>query len=183
MIILGLLGFAVAPIIYYYAREGKLNNPALHWPTLAPILKMEFESKPPRLSGERNGRRVTIDVYQEGVRVATILNTPSKLRIEVGSREAVIKRTGIVVPDAVSTGDSTFEEKFMARCSDKDAGHVIFESSLRQRLLARSDVEILGQGSMVQWILPSVRDPDSVEEVMDILTVLASEMEGFKERA
>ena len=169
------------PMGIYYWREHKLSTPGLQWPVLAPILKLDYTPNPPRLYGTRNGRQVTIDVHQRGARVATILARPSRLRVEVGPKDEVTARAGMVVPDPVVTGDLAFEERLLARCSDKNAGQQLFDPVLRQRLMAQPQVDILGQGAMVQWVVPVVKYPDPAEDLLDPLTVIAEEMERFPE--
>ena len=176
-----LLGFALfaVPMGIYYWREYKLSTPRIQWPVLAPILKLEYLPDPPRMQGTRNGRKVTVDIYKTGVRVATVLARPSRLRVEVGPKDVVTVRAGMLVPDPVVTGDSSFDERLLARCSDKNAGLQLLDPVLRQRLMAQSDVDILGQGAMVQWIVPAVKHPDPSEDLLDTLTVIAEEMERF----
>ena len=171
----------VVPMGLYYLRQYKMSTPKLQWPVLASILKMEYQPDPPRLKGNRNGRAVTIDIYRAQVRVATILNRSSRLRIEIGLKEDVIRRSGMLVPDPIVTGDKIFDERLLARCSDKTAGLNILDPVLRQRLLAQPQVEILGQAAMVQWIVPEIKEPDPAENIIDILTLIAEEMERFPE--
>ena len=113
--------------------------------------------------------------------MATILARPSRLRVEVGPKDEVTARAGMVVPDPVTTGDLSFEERLLARCSDKNAGQQLFDPVLRQRLMAQPQVDILGQGAMVQWVVPVVKYPDPAEDLLDTLTVIAEEMERFPE--
>jgi hypothetical protein len=169
------------PMGIYYWREHKLSTPSLQWPVLASILKLDYTPDPPRLHGSRNGRQVTIDVHKGGVRVATILARPSRLRIEIGPKDEVTARAGMVVPDPVGTGDHAFDERLLARCSDKNAGLQLLDPVLRQRLMAQPQVDILGQGAMVQWVVPVIKHPDPAEDLLDILTVVAEEMERFPE--
>jgi len=170
------------PLGLFYVREYKMSTPRLQWPVLASILKLAYEPTPPRMLGTRNGRNVTIDIYKTGARVATILNRPSRVRIEIGPKDEVTARAGMVVPDPVVTSDSDFDERLLARCSDKAAGLALLDPVLRQRLMAQPIVEILGQGTMVQWLLPGVKQPDPTEDVLDILTVLAEEMERYPDK-
>ncbi|MCX5795124.1 MAG: hypothetical protein NTY77_06495 [Elusimicrobia bacterium] len=179
LFILLALVLVALPMGLFYLREYKTSTPRLQWPVLAPILKLEYLPDPPRMQGTRNGRKVTVDIYKTGVRVATVLARPSRLRIEIGPKDVVTARSGMLVPDPVVTGDHAFEERFLARCSDKDAGLQLFDPVLRQRLLAQSDVDILGQGAMVQWVVPAVKQPDPAEDLLDILIVIAEEMERF----
>ena len=169
------------PMGVYYWREYKMSTPRLQWPVLASILKLEYTPDPPRMQGTRNGRKVTVDMYKTGVRVATILARPSRLRVEIGPKAEVTARAGMVVPDPVATGEHAFDERFLARCSDKNAGLQLFDPVLRQRLMAQDTVDILGQGAMAQWIVPAVKQPDPAEDLIDILTVIAEEIERCPE--
>ncbi len=179
-ILLGFILIAV-PMGIYYWREYKISTPRLQWPVLAPILKLEYLPDPPRMQGTRNGRKVTVDIYKTGVRVATILAKPSRLRIEIGPKDEVTTRSGMLVPDPVLTGDRSFDERLLARCNDKNAGLQFLDPVLRQRLMAQSVVDILGQGAMIQWLVPVVKQPDPTENLLDILTLIAEEMERFPE--
>jgi hypothetical protein len=177
-ILLALVLLAV-PLVLYYLHEYKASTPSLQWPLLAPVLNLEYLPNPPRMQGTRHGRKVTVDIQQTGVRVATVLDRPSRLRIEIGPKAAVTARSGMLVPDPVLTGDSSFDERFLARCSDKNAGLQLLDPVLRQRLLDQEAVDILGQGAMLQWLVPTVKQPEPVEHLLDILTVIAEEMEHF----
>lgn len=169
----------VAPIAIYHIRQYKLSTPSLQWPVLARVLSMEYQADPPRIKGQRNGRVILVELHQAGARIATSLAKPSRLRVEIGPREEVVRRAGMVVPDPVATGDPAFEERFLARCNDKAAGLRLLDPTLRQRLLAQPHVEILGQGNVAQWLLPFVKEPDPIEEAAEILTAVAEEMERF----
>lgn len=173
----------LVPVGLFLWREHRLGTPSLHWPVLAPILHLEFSDKPPRMSGHWNGRAVVIETHGAGARVMMPLARPSRLRIEIGPKDEVTRRSGIVVPDPVQTGDHAFEERLLARCSDTGVGSQIVDPVLRQRLLAAPHVEILGQGDSVQWLIPAAREPDTLEHIMDVLTALAAEMERFPANA
>ena len=179
MTVLLIVVFAIVPVGIYYYRQWVMSQPRLQWPVLAKLSNLQFEDKPPRLSGKWNGWNVAVDVYRGGARVAALLPQASRLRIEIGPREEVTRRAGMVVPDPVLTGDHVFEERLLARCSDKAAGLKIMEPALRQRLFSMKAVEILGKGQMVQCLLPELRDPDSLDHALDILTVIAEEMMNF----
>ena len=181
MILAALLALVLVlvPVGLFVWREHKLSTPSLHWPVLAPILHLEFHDKPPRMTGQWNGRPVVVDVLNGAVRVAMPLAKPSRLRIEIGPRDEVTRRAGIVVPDPVATGDRDFDARLLARCSDTAVGLQIVDPVLRQRLLAAQHVEILGQGGTVHWMIPAAREPDALEHIMDVLTALAAEMERF----
>jgi hypothetical protein len=101
--------------------------------------------------------------------------------VEIGPKDEVTARAGMLVPDPVATGDNAFDERLLVRCSDKSAGLQLLDPVLRQRLMTQSVVDILGQGAMVQWLVPAVKHPDPMEDLLDILTVIAEEMERFPE--
>jgi hypothetical protein len=81
------------------------------------------------------------------------------------------------VPDPVATSDPSFDERLLARCSDKALGPAVFDAVLRQRLLSHPHVDIVGMGDNVKWLVPSANDPDQLEGMLEILGVLATEME------
>jgi hypothetical protein len=168
-----------APMGLYYLREYKTSTPRLQWPVLAPILKLDFSPDPPRMQGTRNGRKMTVDICKTGVRVATTLARPCRLRVEIGPKDEVARRAGMIVPDPVITGDAAFDGRLLARCSDKTAGLQLLDPVLRQRLLAQDHVDILGQDAMVQWLVPAIKRPDPAEDLLDILAVFAEELERF----
>ena len=167
------------PVALYYWREYKLSTPRLQWPVLAPLIRLEYASDPPRMRGERNGRKVSVDIDQTGVRVAIVLERPSRLRVEVGPKDVVAARAGLVVTDPVAPRDGDFEARFLARCSDKSAGLQLFDPVMRQRLLAQSAVDIRGQGVLVEWRVAALKDPDPAEDVIAVIAVIAEGMERF----
>ncbi|MDD5656517.1 MAG: hypothetical protein PHF00_04595 [Elusimicrobia bacterium] len=169
----------VVPLAFYYIRQYKISTPSLQWPALARVLAMNYAPDPPRITGQRNGRALCVEADGTGARVSMALGRPSRLRVEIGPREEVTRRSGMLVPDPVPTGDTAFEERFLARCNDKAAGLKLLDPVLRQRLLAQPFVEILGQGDNVRWLLPWVKEPDPIEETAEILTAIAEEMERF----
>jgi hypothetical protein len=169
--------FALVPIGIVLARHYKTRTPSLQWPTLARLLNMKYEDNPPRISGQWNGRSISVEAGPTGVRAVANLSKPSRLRIEIGPRELVTSRSGMLVPDPAPTGDSAFDERFLLRSSDKAAGLKILDPVLRQRLMAQMDVDILGLGQAVIWTLPELKEPATLEAMLDVLTVISEEME------
>lgn len=169
------------PLAFHLWRKHQRETPSLQWPRLAPVLQMSYEAAPPRLAGERHGKRITIDPVKGGYRVAAKLDRPTKLRLEIGDKAAVAQRAGMVVPDPVKLADPAWNERLLARCSDPLAGEMILDPVLRQRLLAQPLVEILGKGQLVQATIQEAHDPDALEEVLDIVSVIAVELERFPE--
>lgn len=176
--VLLLLGI-VLPIAYYFYREMHASTPSLRWPKIAPMVKLAYSADPPRMSGQWNGKDVDVSLGGDGAVVAAKLARPSRLRVEIGPKDVVAKRAGMIVPDAIPTGDFEFDEKFLARCSDKNAGLAMFDPVLRQRVMAQPHVDVIGHGDAVRWSVPSANDPDLLEGMMDVLSVIATEMERF----
>ncbi|OGR83142.1 MAG: hypothetical protein A3J74_10715 [Elusimicrobia bacterium RIFCSPHIGHO2_02_FULL_57_9] len=173
------------PIGLYYFRQYKIANPKMQWPVLAPLLNLQYEGNPPRMSGQWNGRMVKIETHgaeqaeQEVVKISLFLAKPSRLRVEIGPREEVAQRAGLVVPDPVTTGDENFDRKFLARCNNKATGLEILDAIMRERILLQERVDILGEGNSIRWIVPHAKDPDTLETMLETLTVIATEMERF----
>ncbi|HAM36136.1 MAG TPA: hypothetical protein DEB40_02600 [Elusimicrobia bacterium] len=167
----------VIPAGLYYWREYKMSTPGLQWPVLGRILGLDYCAAPPRLRGRSNGREVAIEISQNLVRIAMKLSRPSRLRVEIGPKEAVSLRAGMVVPDRVSTGDEAFDGRLLARCNEKAAGLKLLEPLMRQRLLAQPHVDILGEGAEIQWLLPYLKEPEPAEAILEILAAIAEEME------
>ena len=180
---LGLGLLAMLPVIVYFARQVKMSTPKLQWPTLAEVLNLKFTDGPPRLLGDWEGRHVAVDLHGEGVLVTMQLIRPSRLRVEVGPREVVTQRSGMIVPDPVATGDSRFEERLLARCSEREAGLTIFEPAMRQIIMDQEIVDALGVGDKVQWRLPELKQPHVLEGVLQVMTAVAAEMERYPANA
>jgi hypothetical protein len=169
----------IIPIALYFYREMQQNTPSLRWPKVATMVHLTYEADPPRMSGQWHGKEVTVVLRDGQAFIAAILPKPSRLRVEVADKEIVAKRAGMLVHDAVATGDSAFDERLTARCSDKNAGLGLFDPALRQRLLAQPHVDIVGDGNAVRWTVPDANDPDLLEQMLDIVSVIATEMERY----
>ena len=178
LIAVGLIA-ALLPFILLAMRHFKTSTPSLQWPGLAGILKFQYQDKPPRLFGQWEGRNVTIELHNERVLVTMQLAQPSRLRVEVGPKEEVARRAGMIVPDPVLTRDPAFEDRLLARCSDKSVGPSIFDPTLRQRLMSLPFVEALGVSDKVQWMLPELSQAEGLERVLEVMTAIASELESF----
>lgn len=168
---------ALVPLALFYATRFKTGRPSMQWPLLAPIVKLEYKPDPPRLEGLWEGRRVSVREKDGKVAIVAGVNPASRLRVEIGPKDEVARRAGVVIPDPVDTGDREFEERLLARVSDKRAGQALLDSALLQRLKGAPVVDILGSGPALQWTLPELRDPDTLENCLDILDVIATEME------
>lgn len=171
----------LTPLALFLWRRFSITTPSLQFPILAPILDMEYQSDPPRLSGDWDGRQTVIVALPEkqGVRINLALLQPSKLRVEIGPKELVEKRSGIVVPDPVHTGDPEFEGRFLARVNDKEAGLGLIDPVLRQRLLELPHADILGQAGQVSCLIPELVAPETAEQALEVLTAIAGGMEEF----
>lgn len=173
LIALGVL----APIAYLVYNQMHANTPSLRWPKLAPMLKLNYVARPVSMEGKWNGRDVSVVLLDNGVAVSAKVNRVSRLRVEVAAKDVVTQRAGMVVPDPVATNDPAFDDRLLARCSDKALGPAVFDAVLRQRLLSHPHVDIVGMGDNVKWLAPSANDPDRLEGMLEILGVLATEME------
>ena len=180
--LIGIL-IVVLPFVLYFWTQLKVSTPSLQWPAIAGPLKLQFADNPARILGDWEGRHMTVEIQGTGVLVSMRLSQPSRLRIEVGPKEEVAKRAGMVVPDPVATGDSAFDLRLLARCSDRAAGQEIFEAALRQNLMAQPIVDVLGAGDKVQWRLPTLRNCETLERLLQVMTILATEMERFPSHA
>jgi hypothetical protein len=182
LIVLGIL-LALVPFAIVFWTRFKTSSPALQWPSVAAPLNLQFADKPPRIVGDWEGRHMGAEPHNNSVLVTLQLSQPSRLRVEVGAKEEVVKRAGMLVPDPVATGDSAFEARLLARCSDRQAGQVIFEPTMRQLLMGQTVVDVLGAGDKIQWRLPELVDTDTLERVLQVMTAVASEMERYPANA
>ena len=180
---LGLGVLLLLPIIVYTARTVKTSTPSLQWPSIGKVLGFQFADKPARLMGDFERRHVAVELHNGAVIVTMQLSQPSRLRVEVGDRAEVTRRSGMIVPDPVVTGDSAFEQRLLARCSDKNAGLAIFEPALRGQILQQPIVDCIGVGDKVQWKLPELKDPGPLEEVLQVMTAISAEMERYPANA
>lgn len=183
MLTLSLIFFlGVIPIGLYYFRQYKIATPKLQWPVLAPLLNLAYQANPPRMSGQWDGRDAKIETHGEeaaSVKISIFLSKQSRLRVEIGPKDEVAQRAGLVVPDKVATGDEAFEAKYAARCNNKATGLEILDPAMRQRIMEQPHVDILAEGNTVRWIVPQAKEPDTLEIMLGILTVIAAEMERF----
>ena len=170
---------ALAPIAWYFWREHKLSTPSLQWPDLRKVLGLTYEADPPRMGGNWNGRKVAIESGDAGVTLTAWLSAETSLRVECGPRALVTKRAGMLVPDAVEPVDKDFREKLLARCSDKAAGAVVFDSTMQQRLAGLPAVDFVGEQFRVVWTVPSLREVDAAEALLGALCAVADGLESF----
>lgn len=169
----------LAPFIWYFWHEHKLNTPALQWPAMKKVLGLEYEASPPRLGGNWNGRKVAIESRDNAITVTAWLNAETRLRVECGPKDLVTKRAGVVVPDAVVPIEIAFREKLLARCSDKAAGTLVFDSTMQQRLANLAAVDFVGEQFRVVWKVPVVSDLDQTEALLGALCAIADGLESF----
>ena len=182
--VLGFILLGLIPIVVYLAKSAKAATPSLQWPGLSTILKFQYQAQPsPRMLGDWEGRHVAVELHNGQVLVTMQLAQPSRLRVEVGAKADMEARAGMVIPDRLQTGDAAFDGRLMIRCSDRQAGASIFEPTLRQRIMDQRVVAAVGVGDKVQWLLPSLQDPDTLEKVLEVMTALAAEMERFPANA
>jgi hypothetical protein len=170
---------ALIPAILYFWREHKMNTPALQWPVLARILGLQYEPKPPRMSGVWNGRRVAAESGPAGATATAWLSAATSLRVECGSRMEMTQRAWIVIPDPVEPRDPAFRDKLLARCSVKAAGLIVFDATLQKRLAALPHVDFVGEGTRVVWKVPSLKTPDETEALLAALCAVADGLESF----
>lgn len=171
------------PFVLYFWTRLRVSTPKLQWGLVAGPLRLRFEDNPPRILGDWEGRHVAVQEHGTAVLVTMGLSQPSRLRVEVGPREEVAKRAGMIVPDPVHTGDQAFDQRLLARCSDRAAGQAVFDPAMRQNLMTLPVVDALGAGDKVQWRLPELQDPDTLERVLQVMTAVANEMERYPANA
>lgn len=170
---------AAVPFGLFFWREHRMATPALQWPILAGVLRLQYEAAPPRLSGSWNGRRVAVQTEDGKVTLTAWLSAATRLRVECGPKELVTKRAGIVLPDPFEAGDRAFRERLLARCSDKAAGPTVFDAAMQQRLAHLPDVDFVGQDTRVVWTVPALKTPDSAEALLGALCAVADGLESF----
>ncbi len=177
-LILILAGF-VLPAAWYFWRDHKLNTPTLQWPTMKGILGLEYEANPPRMGGAWNGRKIAIEAAEGGVVLTAWLNAETSLRVECGPKDLVTKRAGMLVPDALEPTVTEFRDKLLARCSDKNAGTLVFDATMQQRLANLSAVDFVGEQFRVVWKVPVVREINETEALLGALCAIADGLESF----
>jgi hypothetical protein len=170
---------ALFPAALYFWREHKMSTPSLQWPTLAKILGLAYEAKPPRMSGAWNGRRVAVESGPEGATATAWLSAPTSLRVECGSKVEMTQRAWIVIPDPVEPRDPAFRDKLLARCSVKAAGLIVFDATMQQSLAALPHVSFIGEDTRVVWKIPSLKTPDEAEALLAALCAVADGLETF----
>lgn len=173
-----LLAFAL-PAAWYFWRDHKLNTPSLQWPAMKSVLGLQYEADPPRLGGAWNGRKVAIESGADGVTVTAWLNAETSLRVECGPKDVVTKRAGMVVPDALVPGVTAFRDKLLARCSDRNAGALVFDATMQSRLADLPAVDFVGEQFRVVWKVPYVRDINETEALLGALCAIADGLESF----
>jgi len=173
-----LAGFAL-PAAWYFWRDHKLNTPSLQWPAMKTVLGLAYEADPPRLGGAWNGRKIAIEAGEGGVVVTAWLNAETSLRVECGPKNLVTQRAGMLVPDALEPGVTAFRDKLLARCSDKNAGPIVFDATMQQRLAGLQAVDFVGEQFCVVWKVPVVRELNETEALLGALCAIADGLENF----
>ncbi len=171
--------FGGVPLAWYFWREHKLNTPSLQWPSMRVVLGLTYEADPPRLGGAWNGRKVAIESAEGGVILTAWLNAETSLRVECAEKELVIKRAGMLVPDAVEPVETAFKQKLLARCSDKSAGPLVFDATMQQRLADLRYVDFVGEAFRVVWKVPVVKEVNETEALLGALCAVADGLESF----
>ena len=179
MTMLLILAAFALPAGWYFWHDHKLNTPSLQWPGMKGVLGLDYEANPPRLGGARNGRKVAIEVVEGGATVTAWLNAETRLRVECGPKDVVTKRAGMVVPDALEPGVTAFRDKLLARCSDKNAGPLVFDATMQARLADLPAVDFVGEQFRVVWKVPVVRDLNETEALLGALCAIADGLESF----
>jgi hypothetical protein len=174
-----LIPFCAIPFVIYFWRQREFNTPSRRWVKLAGILGLQYEAKPPRMSGVYSGRRTAVETAATGATLTVWLSVPTRLRVEAGAKELVARRAGVVVPDPVAALDPAFGERMLARCSDKAAGPIVFDAATQKRLAALPDVDLVGEASRVVWTVPAVADIDLLEAELSALCAVADGLEQF----
>ena len=174
-----LLLLLAAPLALYFWREHKLNTPSLQWPTMRGVLGLSYEGNPPRLGGTWNGRKVAIESVEGGATLTAWLSAETAVRVECAAKEVVTKRAGMVVPDAVEPTERAFRDRLLARCSDKGAGQIVFDSTMQQRLALLPHVDFIGEQFRVVWTVPAVRELNETEALLGALCAVADGLESF----
>ncbi len=177
-LLLLLAGFAL-PVAWYFWRDHKLNTPSLQWPAMKTVLGLAYEADPPRLGGAWNGRKVAIEMGEGGIVVTAWLNAETSLRVECGPTDLVTKRAGMLVPDALEPAVAAFRDKLLARCSDKNAGPIVFDTTMQQRLAGLQAVDFVGEQFRVVWKVPVVRDLNDTEALLGALCAIADGLDSF----
>ncbi|MDP3544424.1 MAG: hypothetical protein Q8T11_18320 [Elusimicrobiota bacterium] len=179
MTLLLILAAFALPTAWFFWRDHKLNTPSLQWPGMKTVLGLQYEANPPRLGGAWNGRKVAIESTESGAVVTAWLNAETRLRVECGPKDVVAKRAGMVVPDALEPAVSAFRDKLLARCSDKNAGPLVFDVTMQQRLAELPVVDFVGEQFRVVWRVPVVKDIDETEALLGALCAIADGLESF----
>jgi hypothetical protein len=179
MTALAILAVFAATAGWYFWRDHRLNTPSAQWPAMKTVLGLKYEADPPRLGGAWNGRKVALEAVDGAVVATAWLNAETSLRVECGPKELVTKRAGMLVPDAVEPAVIAFREKLLARCSDKAAGLLVFDTTMQQRLTELPVVDFVGEQFRVVWKVPVVRDPNETEALLGALCAIADGLESF----
>lgn len=170
---------ALVPISLYVMHQLGLMNPSKRWPVLATSLKLSYDDDPPRITGDRGGRRVQIVAVPAGVTCTMWLKKPTYLRVECGPKDAVNRRAGAAVSDAAPVLDEVFGKKYLGRCSDAEAAGSVFDAALQIRVSDMAEVDFVGNDASVIWSLPALKELAEAESVLGALTAVSEGLERF----
>jgi hypothetical protein len=169
---------SLIPIWMFFSYQIKRASPAEQWPLLSLDLKLVYEEDPARMTGDWSGRRAQINSLSDGVTVTMWLKTPTRLRVECGPKAAVLKRNLPVAPHPVAALEPAFQQ-YLARCSDKAAGHAVFDSALQGRLAYMKDVDFVGTDISVIWTVAHLKDVAEAQAILHALGAIADALEKF----
>jgi hypothetical protein len=177
-----LIGGGIAiPVGVYFWRESRYQNPAVRWKQLAPILELEYEPSPPRLSGSWKARELVVCAQQDGTAILSLpLSCPQAIRLELGPRADVERDAGMIVPDRVRFGpaDAAFERRFMVRATPLELGETATDAAMRQRLLGMKDVRILAVSNRLDMVFPLPTEARELRDWMDVAASIAEAVDG-----
>jgi hypothetical protein len=166
-------------IVLFFANSIRRRTPSEQWPLLAPNLKLGYEDDPARMTGDWVGRHVQVLSLPASVSLTMWLKTPTRLRVECGPKDAVAKRPGYSSAESVAAVDAAFRDKFLARCSEKNPGAVVFDGALQIRLSDMPRVDFVGSDQSVIWTLPDLKDQAEAESIFGALRVIVDSLERF----
>lgn len=178
MLALSLL-VAVAGPAYYFWRESRLRDPALRWRAAAEDLRLEFKA-PASLIGRWNEREMAWRVEAEGAALSCRFVPSRPVRLEIGLKEDVERRAGIVVPDRVAFADpsgSDFEERFLARCQPAELGPALVDAVVRRKIAGFPFVRVVAAEGSLDLKFPMLLDADRLRAAMEIAVSLAETLE------
>ncbi|MDE2292860.1 MAG: hypothetical protein KGL53_12325 [Elusimicrobia bacterium] len=171
-----LLGIGL-PLAWWAWNDSRRKNPAVRWPQLAAQLELQFLPDPPRLEGAWKGRAFRVLAEGERASVVTGLRGKSRLRVEIGPKDAVEKAAGMVVPDRIQVGDLAFERRYVVRATPPELGEIAADPSMRQRLMRLPDVHVIALQDRVVVRVPYPSEAGQARDYLDIAAAVADSLE------